>query len=454
MAPPEVAYLRQLIEDIDTSNPDARRNTWIGGRDESWLTVEPNEVVRKSVLIATKTQLATARVLVEIDGLAGRLTLCPPDISLDWMRQAAVMTSADVVVTDEEGDLDIGLPRIFIRSHPIKRKNDRFPADAISTEWVLPTSGTSGFPKFVAHHLSGLVGAISCASSERREIWSTFYDIRRFGGLQVLLRAIIGARPLALFESVVSLQDRVSEMRRLGVTHVTGTPTHWRRLLMSGLAKEITPDYVRLSGEIADAPLLRALASIYPGAKIVHAYASTEAGVVFEVDDREEGFPVGFVSESSELSIRVVDGSLHVKSPRVASSYVGSPELRLVDEQEFVDTEDAVELRGERYHFLGRKSEIVNVGGLKVHPEEVERIINRHPAVALSLVKGRKNALMGSIVVARVVAKAGNPPSAKLEQEVIDLCRANLERHKQPALIEFVDSLADGASGKLGRRNA
>ena len=73
----------------------------------------------------------------------------------------------------------------------------------------------------------------------------------------------------------------------------------------------------------------------------------------------------------------------------------------------FVDTGDALELRGDRYYFVGRRDGIINVGGLKVHPEEVEAVINRHPRVRMSLVRTRKNPITGALVVADVVLNTG-----------------------------------------------
>ena len=69
-----------------------------------------------------------------------------------------------------------------------------------------------------------------------------------------------------------------------------------------------------------------------------------------------------------------------------------------------------IELRDGRYHFVGRRGGIINIGGLKVHPEEVEAVINRHPGVRMSLVKARKNPITGAIVAADIVLNDG-PPS-------------------------------------------
>ena len=82
----------------------------------------------------------------------------------------------------------------------------------------------------------------------------------------------------------------------------------------------------------------------------------------------------------------------------------GAPAL--ADDDGFVDTGDIVERRGERYYFVGRRGGIINVGGLKVHPEEVEAVINRHPQVRMSLVRPKRSPITGAIVVADVVLNA------------------------------------------------
>jgi hypothetical protein len=75
------------------------------------------------------------------------------------------------------------------------------------------------------------------------------------------------------------VEDHLRRLAAHRVTHVSGTPSHWRRVLMSGAAGAIAPRHVRLSGEIADQAILDQLRATYPEARIGHAYASTEAGV-------------------------------------------------------------------------------------------------------------------------------------------------------------------------------
>jgi acyl-coenzyme A synthetase/AMP-(fatty) acid ligase len=324
------------------------------------------------------------------------------------------------------------------------------------TEWVLTTSGTTGAPKLVAHSLRGLVGAIAPrAARTKPTAWATFYDIRRYGGLQIFLRAIVGGVSMIFSHAEEPLDEHLHRLARCGVTHLTGTPSHWRRVLMSPARSLITPEYVRLSGEIADQALLNALKQAFKPADVSHAYASTEAGVAFNVTDGLEGFPTSLVSAShcGDVEMKIADDSLRIRSDRTARGYVGTTE-QLHDADGFVDTGDIVEQRGDRYYFVGRRGGIINVGGLKVHPEEVEWVINAHPLVRMSRVSARKNPITGALVQAEVVLdRERRQGEENIEAELSALCRAHLPPHKVPSRIKLVDDLAVTTGGKLARRN-
>jgi acyl-CoA synthetase (AMP-forming)/AMP-acid ligase II len=286
-------------------------------------------------------------------------------------------------------------------------------------------------------------------------VWATFYDIRRYGGLQIFFRALLDGGSLILSSPHEPIGDHLVRLGAHGATHVSGTPSHWRRALMSPSAQAMSPRYVRLSGEIADQAILDHLRACYPRARVGHAYASTEAGVGFDVNDGREGFPVSLIGAPGAVEMKVVEGTLRIRSPRTAFGYVGGA-AALADPDGFVDTGDMLEQRGDRYHFAGRRGGIINVGGLKVHPEEVEGVINRHPQVRMSLVHPRKSPITGAIVVAEVVLREETLEASisTLRGEILDLCRARLAQHKVPAMIRFVPALSVAASGKLERPHA
>jgi acyl-coenzyme A synthetase/AMP-(fatty) acid ligase len=408
-------------------------------------------------LVRAASQLGVAQALIELDGRARRIVLCPPDLSAEHLPYVIVESGVEAVVSDEPKEVPggLGLPIHRLRTSAGGASIDA-PGD-VDTEWLLFTSGTTGQPKMVIHSLEGLTGAIGPAAPvAERPVWATFYDVRRYGGLQALLRALVGGCAMALSESSELFADRLERFAAFGVTHLTGTPSHWRLLLMHPQANALAPAYVRLSGEIADQSLLDRLRAAFPAAKIVHAYASTEAGVGFEVADGFEGFPESFVGREGPVELKVVDGSLRIRSPRAAAGYAAA--AIPTDAEGYFDSDDMVELREGRWRFVGRRNGVINVGGLKVHPEEVEAVINRHPAVRMSRVLARRNPITGSVVSAEVAladATAASSPDEEtaLRDSILDHCRAELPPHKTPAILRFVNDLQMTSAGKLERAN-
>jgi acyl-coenzyme A synthetase/AMP-(fatty) acid ligase len=387
------------------------------------------------------------------------MTLYPPDLALEHLPYVMRYAEVDAVVSDGSflSGASIGAaqhalctPALVTR---VQGSQERLP-----TEWILLTSGTTGRPKMVLHTLASLAGAIGASESHTEVIWGTFYDIRRYGGLQIYLRAVLARSSLLLTgpqEPVANFLQRAGEA---GVTHISGTPSHWRRVLMSPDADRIAPRYIRLSGEIADQAILNNLRSFYPDAEISHAFATTEAGVAFDVRDALSGFPANMLTGTSGVDLKVVDATLRVRSSRTAERYLGENPPVLKDPEGFVDTGDVLELRDGRYHFQGRRDGVINVGGLKVHPEEVEAVLNRHPQVRLSLVKTKKNPITGALVVADVLLKDPSTPDGaqarEMQRVITQFCRESLAPHKVPAVISFVPALAISETGKLVRRHA
>jgi acyl-coenzyme A synthetase/AMP-(fatty) acid ligase len=414
------------------------------------------ELRDRSVLLAVRDQLTAALALIELDGVARRMVLCTPDLATQHLPGVIRDAQVDASVCDADSvpEARVGVavgaqPRLAPAATP-RRASGR-------TEWILLTSGTTGAPKLVLHTLASLTAVLATEPAPPAPLtWSTFYDIRRYGGLQIFLRAL-HAGSLVLSAREEEVGDFLARAGQAGITHISGTPSHWRKALMSGVTARIAPQYVRLSGEIPDQAVLDGLHAAYPQAILAHAFASTEAGVAFEVRDRRAGFPEGLLAAPhAQVELRIKDETLQIRSPGTATRYLGegAPVLRGADG--FVDTGDRVEVREGRCYFMGRRGGVINVGGLKVHPEEVEAVINAHPAVRMSLVKARRNPITGAVVTAEVVLKdpAAAPDGATVVREVTESCKRLLAAHKVPAMIRVVPSLEVSPSGKLVRPNA
>lgn len=413
----------------------------------------------RSVLIAVADPFLAALAMIELDGLARRMTFYPPDLALEHLAYVMRYAEVDTLVTDGQllDGVSHGAAEHVICAQGLVART-HVSHEQLPTEWILLTSGTTGRPKMVPHTLASLTGAIAPGQSPNQVIWGTFYDIRRYGGLQIYLRAVLTRSSLVMTGPQEPLANFLQRAGDAGVTHISGTPSHWRRALMSPTAERIAPRYIRLSGEIADQAILNSLHSCYPNAKISHAFATTEAGVAFDVRDGLSGFPASVLTGTRGVELKVVDATLRVRSSRTAQRYLGENPPVLKDAEGFVDTGDVLELRDGRYHFQGRRDGVINVGGLKVHPEEVEAVLNSHPQVRLSLVKTKKNPITGALVVADVLLKASSMPAGdearELQLAIKQFCRESLSPHKVPAAISFVPAIDVSQTGKLVRRHA
>lgn len=398
------------------------------------------------VLLRVADPLFAAVALVELDGVARRIVLSPPDLADEALAGVVEAAQVDAAVTDG-ADPVAGLPthRVALPVQSLDAEPQCSPS-----QWVMFTSGTSGPPKMVVHTLAGLTGAIKPAAADApAPVWGTFYDIRRYGGLQILLRTLLGEGSLAITAPGEPMPAFLARLASVGVTHLTGTPSHWRRALMTPESRDLSPAYVRLSGEIADQPVLDALKARFPGVPVGHAYASTEAGVGFEVNDGLAGFPADYVGGAGEVALRVIDGALQVKSARACTGYLDG--RTLAGDDGYVDTGDMVALRGDRYHFVGRRGGVINVGGLKAHPEEIEAVINTHPAVRMSRVSARRSPITGQLVAAEVVLRDPAADESMARADILAACRDALAPFKVPALLRFTPSLPMTAGGKLER---
>jgi len=461
----------------------SRRSLWdvtLGGGGERWiadrhgtivldrlrsgssLAVTARDLRGSSVLIRSERQLPTILAAIELDGIARRILLCPPDLAPDHLPGIAADAGVDVVLSDGSlppVDLGRSVRSVECSSEVTCRSLVGFERGT-ATEWVLFTSGTTGRPKMIAHTLHSLTGPLDDGLAVATDaVWSTFYDVRRYGGLQILLRALIGGASMVVSDAAEPVSDFLVRAGASGVTHISGTPSHWRRVLMSPAASRMAPAYVRLSGEVADQAILDHLHAAYPDANVAHAFASTEAGVAFDVRDGLAGFPASLIgAPDAKAEMRVQDGTLRIRSSRMAVHGLAAQTRDLRDDSGFIDTGDMVELRGDRYYFVGRREGVINVGGQKIYPEEVEAVINLHPDVQVSRVRARSNPITGAVVAAEVVLRtdiAGDAAAfAAIREAILTHCRASLAAHKVPVSISQVASLAIAASGKLVRAHA
>ena len=363
-----------------------------------------------------------------------------PDISAADLERQAEAFGHDLVVTTRD-DLEAAGPDL--------RRPDDFRGDGtpipLDTGAVRPllvlTTGTTGAPRGVRHDWSRQLRRTTRARDAAGEVWLLAYGPQQFAGLQVLIH-VLGTGATLVAPPVRRPQAVVDAIHDTAVDHISATPTFWRFLLAELRADDRpTPrlEQITLGGEAAPAQLLEDLAETFPDARISHIYAGSEFGSTGSVRDGQGGLPASLLDrdESGEVSLRIVDGELWVRSEASMLGYHGEDDR---PEDAWWPTGDLVEVVGDRIAFRGRKSDVINVGGVKVHPLPVEDRVTAVPGVRAARVYGRPNPLVGTVVAVDVVPEDG-VDVADLKARVRAAC-ADLPRPWQPRSVQVVEEIA------------
>lgn len=325
------------------------------------------------------------------------------------------------------------------------------PPVAASARICLMTSGTTGRPKIAAYtqeHLLGRFTSQPSLSALAGSRWLLTYQPTTFAGLQVMLTALYSGGALVVAARRTP-QEFFDAAQQHGVTHVSGTPTFWRSLLMVAPTGSLPGlRQVTLGGEAVDQPTLDRIRLTFPLARITHIYASTEAGVVFSVNDSRAGFPSAWLSEGAQGSqLRIRDGLLEVRAPRHMAGYLGEAVPTPFAEDGWLRTSDRVAVDGDRVRFLGRLDSVINVGGSKVDPFSVEAFLLGLDGVAEARVVGVRNQITGFIVTAEIVLTNGVDPAGARER-ILAECYHQLPSTHVPRVLRIVDSIQVLESGK------
>lgn len=392
-----------------------------------------------SIALQTSDPYQLIIALVAMDGHAQKLLMLPPCMTPE---QSAAVCQNELITHIFS---DRGLHSIAAAQEPNSRN--------AATDWLFLTSGTTGDPKLIGHTFGELVSKTTRhVEHENDQRWGLAYQAHRFAGIQVILQALLSGRPLVLPESsdAADMAECFVENR---VTALSATPSQWRKLLSQGGIQHCGLHQITLGGEIADQAVLSALRRAFPESRITHIYASTEAGVGFSVADGLAGFPSNWLNTQRSVRMKqsaqgtlMLLGSARSKSDTVTAR---------LDPDGYFDTGDSIEVVGDRVYFLGRASGVINVGGNKVHPEELERLVRQLPEVLDARVTGRKSPIMGQIVALEVEASERDGDDVEmLKKRIREYCRELLPSYKVPAIISVVQRLPVNDAGKIDRKRA
>jgi acyl-CoA synthetase (AMP-forming)/AMP-acid ligase II len=311
-------------------------------------------------------------------------------------------------------------------------------------EVLLLSSGTTGTPKCVRHTWAALAAAATTQASRADDRWLLAYPIAHFAGLQVVAQSLLSAASL-----VIPADLGAAEAIRAigaGATCLSCTPTYFRRLVLTAppsLWSACRLRQLTLGGEIADQAVLDAARRVLPTARILHIYASTEVGAAITVRDGLEGFDAALLDGTR---FKVEAGQLLARrSERAMLGYLGADAPG-----EWFETGDLVEVTAGRARFRGRVTEVINVGGFKVHPAEVEAVVRQSVGVADAWVVGHASSITGQVVKAMICLVDG-ADFDEVTRDVRRRCAARLPAHMVPRLFQPVDRAELSPGQKLKR---
>ncbi|MCK5891557.1 MAG: class I adenylate-forming enzyme family protein [Aeromicrobium sp.] len=377
----------------------------------------------------------------------------PPDAP-DDLRSLVERFDHDVLVTDRD-DLAGLAPQVLGTGALLGGASDPSvvvdptPTDDVRPHLVL-TTGTTGAPRGVRHDWNRLVRGTARVRPAPDERWLLAFGLHQFAGLQVLLH-VAAAGSVLVAPAPRRPVEGLEAMRALGVTHASATPTYWR-FLVAQLRSDGGPvpalRQVTLGGEAIPGPLLGELRATFPDAAVSQVYAASEFGSTGSMRDGRPGLSIDVLDrgDDADVDMRIVDGELWIRSRTGMLGYHGEPPI---EADGWRATGDRVEIEGDRVLFRGRTSEIINVGGVKVHPLPIEERVAAVDGVVMARVYGRPNAMTGAIVALEVVAAPGTD-EAELKTALKAAC-ADLVPASRPRSITFVDEIVTTGSKILRR---
>ena len=315
---------------------------------------------------------------------------------------------------------------------------------------ILFSSGSTGQSKAAVHDLVPLLEKFKVRRKMLRAISFLLYD--HIGGVNTMLYTASNGG------CIVTVERRdpdsvLAAVERHRVELLPTSPTFLNLMLLSEAYKRYDLSSLRLityGTEPMPEHTLKRLHELLPEVALQQTYGLSELGILQSKSKEPDSLWVKVGGEGFET--RVVDGILQIKARSSMLGYLNAPSP--FTEDGWFDTNDAVEVDGEYLRILGRKSEIINVGGEKVYPAEVENVIQELEAVAEVTVYGEKNAITGNVVCADITPAASldNSQERELIAQVKQHCREKLQKYKVPLRVNIVTEIQHTERFKKSRR--
>jgi acyl-coenzyme A synthetase/AMP-(fatty) acid ligase len=343
------------------------------------------------------------------------------------------LAAADVVVDLERDALNHQVVTVAKRDSPLLR-------DFLKTGQpglIAFTSGSAGEPKGVLHSFDRMIKNVG--RYDRKGCRSlVFLRFNHMGGISTLLSVLAATDGVLIFPEQRTAEDIAALVARARVELLPVTPTFLALLLASRCYERHDMSSLKLisyGAEPMPQTLLDRMNQLFPKVRFHQTYGTSELCLPRTQSRSSNSLWVKVGGDGFE--IRVIDGLLHVRSEFAMLGYLNAPNP--IGPDGWMATGDRVEQDGEWLRFLGRESDVINVGGEKVTPLEVESVLIGAENIRDVRVYGEKDALFGSRVVADVQLLTDEDPT-ELRRRLRQICMERLARYKVPVRFNIATS--------------
>ena len=306
--------------------------------------------------------------------------------------------------------------------------------DTLAPGLVMFTSGTSGKPKAVVHDFAKLLEKFKTPRPAMITLNFLLFD--HWGGLNTLLHCLSNTC-LIVFPEGRTPQAVCALIEKHSIELLPATPSFLNLLMLSKAYADYDLSSLKLisyGAEPMAETTLKTLVKVLPYVELRQTYGMIELGVLRAKTRSSDSLWVKVGGPGYEL--RVVNNILQIKAESAMLGYINAPSP--FTEDGYLITGDLVEQDGEWLQILGRQSDLINVGGQKVYPSEVEAVILDHEAVQDVVVFGSSHPLTGKIVCADIILHSGYNQT-ECRKSIIKFARSRLQEYMVPMKIRFVE---------------
>ena len=312
---------------------------------------------------------------------------------------------------------------------------------------ILFSSGTTGEPKAAVHNLEPMLAKYMEKGKKLKSLAFLLFD--HIGGFNTVMYNIVNGGTL------VTLKKRSPEeiafcIEKYKLEVLPTSPSFINMFLYSHIYEKYDLSSLKLISygtEPMPESTLKMLHQVFPNVKLKQTYGLSEVGIMRTKSESSDSLWLK-IGGDEDHQIKIVDGILYIKSKMSMLGYLNASSP--FDKDGWMNTQDRVEQKGDYIRILGRESDLINVGGEKVYPAEVESVLLEVPGVKDAIVGKEANSILGSVVSCKIAADS-NQDLVMLKKQIQKHCAKRLEKFKRPVKIEFQQNIFNSVRFKRQR---